>query len=92
MLMDEPVGALDPLIRSDLQQDLREIFRTLGKSVVLVTHDLHEAAYFADQIALLRDGSVVQSGTLRELIDSPTDPFVTRFIQAQQLQVEGPES
>lgn len=92
MLLDEPLGALDPLIRSDLQQDLRKIFRSLGKSVVLVTHDLQEAAYFADQIALLRDGRVVQSGTLRELMDSPSDPFVTRFIQAQQIQVEGPVS
>ena len=56
LLLDEPLGALDPLIRSDLQADLRRVFQALGKTVVLVTHDLAEAAFFADRIVLLRDG------------------------------------
>ena len=56
LLLDEPLGALDPLVRADLQADLRDIFRPLGKTVVLVTHDLGEAAFFADRVVLLRDG------------------------------------
>ena len=71
LFLDEPLGALDPLVRADLQADLAEIFRTLGKSVVLVTHDLAEAAFFGQSIVLLRDGSVVQRGTLRDLVERP---------------------
>lgn len=83
LLMDEPLGALDPLIRSDLQTDLRKIFRKLDKTVVIVTHDLHEAAYFADEILLLRGGKVLQRGTINDLLENPADPFVTEFISAQ---------
>src|SRR5882672_11911432 len=83
LLLDEPLGALDPLVRASLQKDLREIFRTLGQTVVLVTHDLAEAEFFADRVVLLRDGRVVQHGPLRELVERPADPFVTRFISAQ---------
>jgi len=89
LLMDEPLGALDPIIRSDLQADLRRIFRTLNKTVVIVTHDLDEAAYFADEILLLEAGRIVQRGTFRELLDAPTDPYVTRFIRAQRMGLEG---
>ena len=84
LLLDEPLGALDPIIRSELQEDLRNIFRTLNKTVVLVTHDLHEAAYFSDEIILLRDGRVVQRGTVTDLLNSPNDPFVTKFVNAQR--------
>ncbi len=84
LLLDEPLGALDPMIRADLQNELREIFRTLRKTVVMVTHDLGEAAFFGDTIILMRDGRIVQCGTLSELSDSPADPFVTRFITAQR--------
>jgi osmoprotectant transport system ATP-binding protein len=84
LLLDEPLGALDPLIRADLQEDLRRIFRSLGKTVVMVTHDLAEADYFADTIVLLRDGAIVQQGTLADLWRSPADDFVRRFIQAQR--------
>jgi osmoprotectant transport system ATP-binding protein len=83
LLLDEPLGALDPMIRAELRSDLREIFRRLGQTVVLVTHDLAEAAFFADRVVLLRDGSVVQQGTMTDLIERPADPFVTRFIGAQ---------
>ena len=92
LLMDEPLGALDPLIRSDLQSDLREIFRTLNKTVVLVTHDLHEAAYFADKILLLCSGRIVQQGTIKDLLESPKDPFVTQFISAQRTTLTGDAS
>jgi osmoprotectant transport system ATP-binding protein len=84
LLLDEPLAALDPMVRSELQNDLRSIFRRLGKTVVLVTHDLGEAAFFGDQIVLLREGGVVQQGTLDELIHAPADPFVTLFINAQR--------
>jgi osmoprotectant transport system ATP-binding protein len=84
LLLDEPLGALDPMIRADLQTDLRRIFRSLAKTVVLVTHDLAEARYFGDQIVLLRDGAIVQQGTFDSLLRSPSDPFVGQFIQAQR--------
>jgi osmoprotectant transport system ATP-binding protein len=85
LLLDEPLGALDPMVRSELQADLRAIFARLGKTVVLVTHDLGEAAFLGQHVVLLRDGRVVQQGPLDELEARPADPFVTRFIQAQRL-------
>jgi osmoprotectant transport system ATP-binding protein len=84
LLLDEPLGALDPIIRSELQNDLRRIFQTLAKTVVLVTHDLGEAGFFGDLIVLLRAGKIVQQGSLMDLIHTPADPFVTRFINAQR--------
>ncbi len=84
LLLDEPLGALDPMIRSQLQNDLRNIFRRLGKTVVMVTHDLAEAAYLADTIVLLHEGRIVQQGDLSSLIDSPANDFVTHFINAQR--------
>jgi len=84
LLLDEPLGALDPLVRAELQDDLRGIFRKLQKTVVLVTHDLGEAAFFADRIVLLKDGLIVQDGTAADLWHRPADPFVTRFVQAQR--------
>jgi osmoprotectant transport system ATP-binding protein len=92
LLMDEPLGALDPIIRSDLQTDLRRIFRALGKTVVLVTHDLYEAAYFADEILLLRAGRMVQRGTIKDLLETPNDPYVTQFISAQHTTLAGEKS
>lgn len=84
LLLDEPMGALDPLVRADLRADLRTIVLELKKTAVLVTHDLGEAAALADEVVLLQDGRVVQRGTLRDLADRPADPFVTRFLQAQR--------
>ena len=83
LLLDEPLGALDPITRAELQGDLRRIFAELGKTVVLVTHDLAEAAFFAHRIVLLRDGRLVQEGTLEELRAAPAEPFVARFVAAQ---------
>jgi osmoprotectant transport system ATP-binding protein len=84
LLLDEPLGALDPLVRADLQSDLRDVFRRLGKTVVLVTHDLAEAAYFANEVVLLRDGRIVQRGRPADLARAPAEPFVTQFIRAQR--------
>lgn len=83
LLLDEPLGALDPMIRDGLQRDLKAIFKQLAKTVVLVTHDIAEAAFFADHLVLMRDGRIVQQGSLAELIQRPAEPFVPDFIQAQ---------
>jgi osmoprotectant transport system ATP-binding protein len=85
LLLDEPMGALDPLVRYDLQEDLRNIFQALRKTVVLVTHDMGEAGFLGDTVVLLGDGRIMQQGTLDELIRSPADPYVTRFVNAQRL-------
>ena len=76
LLLDEPLGALDPIVRSDLQAELRDIFRALGKTVVLVTHDMGEAGFFGDVIVLMREGRIVQQGSLTDLLASPADAFV----------------
>jgi osmoprotectant transport system ATP-binding protein len=85
LLLDEPLGSLDPIVRAELQQELAKIFLRLRKTVALITHDLAEATYFADRIVLLRHGRVVQTGSIRELEDSPADDFVRQFVRAQQL-------
>lgn len=84
LLLDEPLGDLDPMIRAELQGDLKTIFRELGKTVVLVTHDLAEAGFLAHRITLLRGGRIVQQGELRDLVENPTDDFARRFVQAQR--------
>ncbi|MEQ1825348.1 MAG: ATP-binding cassette domain-containing protein [Pirellula sp.] len=85
ILLDEPMGALDPLVRFDLQEDLRNIFRTLKKTAIMVTHDMGEAAFFGDRVLLLSDGEIVQEGRLQDLIDRPANDYVTRFINAQRI-------
>ncbi|MHC5011689.1 MAG: ATP-binding cassette domain-containing protein [Planctomycetota bacterium] len=84
LLLDEPLGALDPMIRHDLQDDLRRIFRRLEKTVLLVTHDLGEAGFLGDDVVLMRDGCIVQRGSITELLHEPADEFVERFICAQR--------
>jgi osmoprotectant transport system ATP-binding protein len=84
LLFDEPLGALDPVVRADLQGQLKTIFTTLRKTVVLVTHDIREAAIFGDTVTLMTAGKVVQRGTFADLALRPADPFVTTFLQAQQ--------
>ena len=71
LFLDEPLGSLDPLVRAELQDDLVAIFHRLGKSVVLVTHDLAEAARLGDLLVLLRDGRIVQRGSLDDLVSRP---------------------
>ena len=84
LLLDEPLGALDPITRSELQTQLKDIFASLHKTVVLVTHDMGEAAYFGDTIILMRSGKIVQSGTLDDLLHRPAERYVTDFIRAQR--------
>lgn len=84
LLLDEPLGALDPIVRYELQTQMRTLFAQLGKTVVLVTHDVAEAAYLADTLVLMRDGRVLQQGTARDLVETPVDEFVTAFMTAQR--------
>ena len=84
LLFDEPLGALDPITRSELQTQLKDIFARLNKTVVLVTHDMGEAAYFGDAIVLMRAGKVVQVGTLDDMLHRPSEKYVTDFIRAQR--------
>jgi osmoprotectant transport system ATP-binding protein len=91
ILLDEPMGALDPLVRFDLQEDLRKIFQSLNKTVAMVTHDMCEAGFFGDRVILLGSGRIVQQGKLDDLIVAPADDFVRRFISAQRLPTLGGE-
>jgi len=84
LLLDEPLGALDPLVRSSLQRDLKEIFARLRQTTLLVTHDMGEAAYLADEIVLMNEGRIVQRGSAAELRDHPANGFVSDFINAQR--------
>lgn len=88
LLLDEPLGALDPMVRASLQSELKDIFQSLQKTVILVTHDMAEAAYLGDRIVLLKAGRIVQQGTLDQLRDQPAHPFVAEFINAQRSLVQ----
>jgi len=83
LLMDEPFGALDPLVRADLQRELRDLQRRLGTTILFVTHDVDEAFLLGDQVAVLRTGGVLaQVGTPEELLSNPADEFVADFVGA----------
>ena len=84
LLLDEPLSALDSIVRRQLQTDLRAIFARLGKTTVLVTHDVAEAAYFSDDLVLLNTGRIAQRGTIHDMLDRPADPYVTEFITSQR--------
>jgi osmoprotectant transport system ATP-binding protein len=84
LLLDEPLGALDPLVRAGLQRDLKEIFARLQQTVLLVTHDLAEAAYLGDVIVLMNEGRIVQQGSIVDLRERPANEFVSEFINAQR--------
>jgi len=87
ILMDEPFGALDPIIRRDLQDEFRALQRRLGKTVILVTHDIREACRVADRLALMDRGRVVQQGTAAELMASPASDFVRDFFREAEAAV-----
>jgi osmoprotectant transport system ATP-binding protein len=88
LLLDEPLGALDPMIRYELQRELKSIFTQLGKTVVMVTHDIAEAAFFGHTLVLMRDGRIVQTGSFKALARTPAEPFVEQFITAQREPME----
>ncbi|WP_246707506.1 betaine/proline/choline family ABC transporter ATP-binding protein [Mesorhizobium sp. NZP2077] len=81
LLMDEPFGALDPLIRRDLQDQFLALSRDLGKTTLFITHDLEEAFHLGDRIAIMKDGAIVQLGTAADIITSPADAYVADFVR-----------
>lgn len=85
LLLDEPLGALDVLVRAQLQQEVRAIIRDRHKTALLVTHDLREAALLTDRIAVLRDGRIVAQGAVGSLLNDASDPFVAQFVNAQRV-------
>jgi glycine betaine/proline transport system ATP-binding protein len=80
LLMDEAFSALDPLIRREMQDQLLELQQSLGKTIVFITHDLNEAMYLGDRIAVMRDGRVVQVGTSEQILSDPADDYVAQFV------------
>jgi osmoprotectant transport system ATP-binding protein len=84
LLLDEPLGALDPMVRAELQEELRSCFAQLQKSVMLVTHDMAEAAFFSRQLVLLRAGEMLQQGSCTQLLHQPASEFVAAFVKAQR--------
>ncbi len=87
LLLDEPLGALDPINRYELQQDLKAVFEQLNKTVVMVTHDIAEAAFFCHTLVMIRAGKIIQKGPFSELAGNPSEPFVKQFIDAQRKQL-----
>jgi osmoprotectant transport system ATP-binding protein len=83
LLLDEPLGALDPIARAELQRHLARLIGELGKTVIVVTHDIREAFVFGTTITLMRRGRVVQTGRFADLARRPAEPFVAEFLRAQ---------
>lgn len=81
LLMDEAFSALDPLIRREMQEQLVELQRKLGRTIVFITHDLNEAMFLGDRIAVMRDGRIVQNGTPEEILADPANDYVAQFVQ-----------
>ena len=88
LLMDEPFGALDPLTRDTLQDELRKLHRRLGLTTVLVTHDMTEALLLADRIALLGGGRLLRTGTPHDLLAEPGDDYVRRLMSTPRRQAD----
>ena len=85
LLMDEPFGAVDPIVRRELQQELQHLQRDLRKTIVFVTHDIDEAFRIGDRVAILRPGGrIAQVGTPQEILADPTDDFVASFVGADR--------
>ena len=84
LLLDEPMGALDPIVRQALQQEFKSIFKKLNKTVVIVTHDLSEAVFLADEMTLLHKSRVIQTGTYSDFVNNPEEPFVSLFVNAHR--------
>lgn len=87
LLMDEPFGALDPVTRGALQQEMRRIHQLLGRTIVLVTHDIDEALRLADNLILMDGGEVVQQGTPLEMLSAPGSEFARNFFGRSELGV-----
>lgn len=80
LLMDEPFGALDPLIRKEMQDELLALQKSLKKTIIFITHDLNEALLLGDRIAIMKDGEIVQIGTAQDIVSEPADEYVSAFV------------
>jgi osmoprotectant transport system ATP-binding protein len=85
LLLDEPLGALDPMIRAGLQRDLKDVFAGTKTTVLLVTHDLVEASWFADRVCVLESGRIVQQGLFVDIVERPASDFVREFVNSQAM-------
>jgi osmoprotectant transport system ATP-binding protein len=90
ILLDEPLGALDALVRKNLQEELRQMFRALGKTVLFVTHDLPEAAYIADEIVVMGRGVIVERGSPESLVAHPQSELTASLLAAYRPLSRGP--
>jgi len=88
LLMDEPLGALDPLTRDAMQDEIRRIHHELGLTTVMVTHDMTEALLMADRIAVMRGGRMIRVGTPHELLTEPGDEYVARLMETPKRQAD----
>ena len=84
LLLDEPLGALDPVTRFGLQEELKGLFSDLGKTVVMVTHDMSEAAYLGDDVVLLHEGVLQEQGPVARIMHHPQHPYTREFFQARR--------
>lgn len=91
ILMDEPFGALDPITRDSLQDEIKKLQQELGKTIVFVTHDMDEALKLADRIVIMREGEVVQAATPKEILRNPANEFVEEFLGKERLIQGRPE-
>lgn len=88
VLMDEPFGALDNVIREEIQDEFNEIFSGVRQTIVLITHDMHEAVHMADRIVVMKGGEILQAGTPEDIVLRPADPFVTQILGRQRENLE----
>ncbi|MGN1363942.1 MAG: glycine betaine/L-proline ABC transporter ATP-binding protein [Victivallis vadensis] len=82
IIMDEALSALDPLIRREMQNEIRALQKKLGKTVIFITHDLDEAIRLADRVLIMKDGEIAQLGTMEEILSRPANAYVEKFVNA----------
>ena len=82
IIMDEALSALDPLIRREMQNEIRALQKKLGKTVIFITHDLDEAIRLADRVLIMKDGEIAQLGTMEEILSHPANDYVAKFVNA----------
>lgn len=85
ILFDEPLGALDPVTKNKIQDELKRLLSKMNKTAVWVTHDIGEAAFLSDTVTVLLNGQLVQHGTFHELSKNPIDPYVTELLTSQRM-------
>jgi ABC-type sugar transport system ATPase subunit len=85
LLLDEPLSALDPNIKTSIQEELKKIHQTLGTTIIMVTHDFIEASYLADRVAIVHEGEIVQQGYMEDIFQHPNSVFAARFIGVKNI-------